>query len=127
MSRTCIVNIPLHYCHRIACTTSYIHIYTSFVYTINILRHLSIINAFQNLIIAQHSSTLLYCAMFGPYIMLIPLPSFPNTNYPNQILGLVLLLCVYCCCCCSVTFFTSTSTANCSAICQGRMLIFSPK
>ena len=40
---------------------------------------------------------------------------------PPAVYCCVLLLCMY------VTFFTSTSTANCSAICQGRMLIFSPK
>ena len=45
---------------------------------------------------------------------------------PNKINELV-LLCTAAAAVCSVTFFTSTSTANCSAICQGRMLIFSPK
>ena len=44
----------------------------------------------------------------------------PPLSYPNQIKKLV---CVYCCSVCvsSITFFTLTSTDNCSAICLGRM------
>ena len=53
------------------------------------------------------------------------LPFWPI--YPNKINELVLCTAAAVYCCCSMTFFTSTSTANCSAICQGRMLIFSPK